>query len=419
MATEYSYIFFLGSHADLSVSEVWRVLVATGYSPTLVGSTDDWLWVKTRQVLTAGFIDRLGGCDRIGQVMVACDKEPSPSVLLDLLYSDQMPVTKVRLGLSEIGFRMDIDNYARAIKVEAEKRGGRLQFITPGRRASRLNSAQVEVHKLTCKPNFEATLLKYNSKCLVCTTLQVQDIAAYGLRDTERPKRDAKVGMLPPKLAQIMINLADSEKRSVGSDLSAGQKVLDPFCGMGTILQEAWLMDMQAVGLDASPRMVRAAKTNMDWLAKNFRVNPSLRPMIALNDIHTPPPRRLGQYDVLVSEPYLGAPVRKPLLDEVLTKRLTQLGRLYLAALKACRKVLLTDGAVSLILPAFRHGRGDQTFELLPDSFLDAVARLGYSKAHIVPDQLQDIWPDGSRGTIIYARPDALVGREISLWKVN
>lgn len=419
MATEYSYIFFLGSHADLSVSEAWRVLVVEGYSPTLVGSTDDWMCVKTQLALAEGFIDRLGGIDRIGRVIASSGEEPSPSTLLDLLYPAQMPAAKVRLGLSEVGLKIDIGNYARALKVEAEKRGGRLQFITPSRQTSRLNAAQVEAHKLTSEPNFEATLLKYDSKCLLCTTLQVQDIAAYAVRDTDRPKRDAKVGMLPPKLAQIMINLADSEANRSNKDVIIKRRLIDPFCGMGTILQEAWLMDMQAVGLDASPRMVRAAKSNLDWLTQHFTLDDSLRPHVGLNDVHTPPPRKLGWYDMLVTEPYLGPPVKQPLLDEVSAKRLTELGKLYLSALKSSRKVLVEGGAIAFVLPAFRHSRSGQTFELLPDSFLDAVERLGYSKAHIVPDALRDTWPNGPRGTIIYARPDALLGREVSLWRVN
>jgi hypothetical protein len=40
----------------------------------------------------------------------------------------------------------------------------------------------------------------------------VQDIDAYAERDFERPMRDAFVGMLPPKLAQIMLNLAVGEE---------------------------------------------------------------------------------------------------------------------------------------------------------------------------------------------------------------
>ena len=68
----------------------------------------------------------------------------------------------------------------------------------------------------------------------------VQDIEAYAKRDQARPARDAKVGMLPPKLAQVLINLC--------GPLASGSVVLDPFCGTGVVLQESLLMGYRAYG---------------------------------------------------------------------------------------------------------------------------------------------------------------------------
>ena len=87
----------------------------------------------------------------------------------------------------------------------------------------------------------------------------VQDIDAYAKRDQARPARDAKVGMLPPKLAQILINLC--------GPLESDATVLDPFCGTGVVLQEALLMGYRAYGTDISERMVEYTKRNLDWLA--------------------------------------------------------------------------------------------------------------------------------------------------------
>jgi len=89
----------------------------------------------------------------------------------------------------------------------------------------------------------------------------VQDIDSYTDRDRMRPMRDSKVGMLPPKLAQTMINLADPEP---------GSTVLDPFCGTGVVLQEALLMGFGAYGTDISPRMIKYSEENLAWLRSNF-----------------------------------------------------------------------------------------------------------------------------------------------------
>ena len=86
----------------------------------------------------------------------------------------------------------------------------------------------------------------------------VQDIDAYAKRDQARPARDAKVGMLPPKLAQILINLC--------GPLEPSATVLDPFCGTGVVLQEALLMGHRAYGTDINERMIEYSKRNLDWL---------------------------------------------------------------------------------------------------------------------------------------------------------
>ena len=86
----------------------------------------------------------------------------------------------------------------------------------------------------------------------------VQDIDAYAKRDRARPARDAKVGMLPPKLAQILINLC--------GPLKPGSVVLDPFCGTGVVLQEALLMGYQAYGTDISERRIVYSERNLKWL---------------------------------------------------------------------------------------------------------------------------------------------------------
>src|SRR4029078_6190467 len=99
-------------------------------------------------------------------------------------------------------------------------------------------------------------------------------------RDREMSTRDAKVGMLPPKLAQIIINMAVGEmpeeaKQSVcevppdqpiPKDHLAKITLLDPFCGTGVILQEAALMGYKAYGSDLMPQMANYAQQNWAWL---------------------------------------------------------------------------------------------------------------------------------------------------------
>ena len=115
----------------------------------------------------------------------------------------------------------------------------------------------------------------------------VQNIDDYTMRDRARPARDAKVGMLPPKLAQILINLC--------GPLPAETRLLDPFCGTGVVLQEAALMGYQPYGTDLDARMVEYSRKNLEWLVANREgsdslsrpsvSNPSFRARISLKQI--------------------------------------------------------------------------------------------------------------------------------------
>lgn len=60
---------------------------------------------------------------------------------------------------------------------------------------------------------------------------------------------------LDPVLARVMVNL---------SEVSAGEKVLDPFCGTGGILIEAGLCGIGVKGLDIQQEMVEGTQENLE-----------------------------------------------------------------------------------------------------------------------------------------------------------
>lgn len=89
-------------------------------------------------------------------------------------------------------------------------------------------------------------------------TIHIQDIDAYAERDLGK-SRDMVVGMLPPKLAQTMINLA------IGSSLIDDKiHIYDPFCGLGTVPIESLYMGIsQIYASDVSPEMTTATSQSV------------------------------------------------------------------------------------------------------------------------------------------------------------
>src|SRR6185436_4415646 len=169
---------------------------------------------------------------------------------------------KVKIGLSVFGLPISTQHLLRA-GLELKKvckKVGRSARIVPNTEPA-LSSAAVLHNNLTGDLGIELLLVKDGDKTWLAHTKAVQNIAAYARRDQNRPKRDARVGMLPPKLAQTIVNLATS---ATATDQE--QIVLDPFCGTGVILQEALLMGYGAYGTDLEPRMVDYSRENLEWL---------------------------------------------------------------------------------------------------------------------------------------------------------
>ena len=241
----------------------------------------------------------------------------------------------------------------------------------------------------------------------------VQDIEAYAKRDQARPARDAKVGMLPPKLAQILINLCGS--------LKSGATILDPFCGTGVVLQEAILMGYRAYGTDISERMVEYSQKNLKWLLKlendSIRGNPE--PGKARTsagrpwrwDGQTRPENECflvsqgdatsfhwqGPIDAVACEGYLGKPFSYIPSEMELKEQKQECSRIILGFLKNLASQIRVDTPVVIAAPAWL--REDGAYKRL--EILDEIDKLGYNVNN------------KSRKGLFYHREKQVVARDI------
>ena len=390
-----------------------------GFDPKLIFVTNEALMVGVEKEIGDDVFRRLGGCDRVGKVLGSKEEEWTAQELAPLVLPPALPAEKICLGISCVNVPRDFGSrLARDLKKIVKGMGGRLKFIEP-RKGARLNSAQVIFNDLLSEPHAELTIINNGKTHYAVKTVLVQDIQSYELRDTARPARNARVGMLPPKLAQIMVNISASHYSAHGHDARNPLTVFDPFCGTGTILQEAWLMGYQAIGTDESKEMINATSHNVVWIKDKFSPDMDLYPRYSLHDVRMPFSTEMsGSIDVIATEPHLGKPLTSPLPQREMNKEIEMLGKLYLAAFENLKTVLKPGGSVVFLLPAWRSERRSDAFYLLPPALLDAISALGYIKGYVLPDALDGAWKRDDRSSMIYARPDALVGRELTLWKL-
>ena len=311
---------------------------------------------------------------------------------------------KITLGVSDYSRRATARTAtAEALKCKRilAKRGQSVRVVP--NRAATLSSATSFHNHLTSETKIE--LLKVGGRYY--RVIQVQNINAYARRDQERPARDAKVGMLPPKLAQILINLA--------GELRSGATVLDPFCGTGVVLQEALLMGYRAYGTDVSERMVEYSQCNLEWLAgareragarkvtggagagsgagtgaRDFRVEVG-----DATEFSWQPP--IG---AVAAEVYLGPPMSAPPTEMKLKAAKQEFGGFLLGCLRNLAGQLTPGTPVVLAVPAWRRPNG--AYERL--NLLDEIEQLGYNVRS---------FKNLAQSDLLYHREQQVVAREI------
>ncbi|HET7059787.1 MAG TPA: hypothetical protein VFH99_00495 [Candidatus Saccharimonadales bacterium] len=359
--------------------------------------------------------DRLGGSVKFCKILATLDTTNWKEIEKFLLqvspgHSQSMPEGKMRLGLSAIGLPVNVQQLsASALTLKkAIKKTGRNVRVIPNKELE-LNSAQVLHNQLTGPTGWELVFIRDNQKTIIVQTVKVQDIESYTRRDRERPKRDPRVGMLPPKLAQIIINLAagelPEEKLQNICDIPAGepvprrllgQTILDPFCGTGVILQEALLMGYDIYGSDLEKRMVDYSHHNLEWLKQlySFDETEKLESGDATEHQWQPP------IDRVASETYLGRPFTTMPSPEILTQTISDCNLIIKKFLKNIHGQIKPGTRFCLAVPAWQT-KPDQ-FKKLP--LIDQISDLGYNRVsfeHAGDDHL------------IYYRPDQIVGRQL------
>lgn len=252
-----------------------------------------------------------------------------------------IPEGKLTLGLSAYNLNVSVNTINKttlALK-KVVRETGRPCRIVPNKEPA-LSSAQVLHNKLFTSHNWELILIGSGNQTYLAQTTNVQDINAYAARDQARPKRDARVGMLPPKLAQIIINLARPD---------SSQAILDPFCGTGVVLQEALLMGFDAYGTDLEERMIDYSKVNLDWLAEKAHINDRTY-LLETGDATN---FEWQGFDTIASETYLGRPFSAEPKPEILREVMQDVDTIHKKFLKNVARQTQSGFRLCLAVPAW------------------------------------------------------------------
>lgn len=405
-------LLILGRQPDLGLAELESLYGSDKLRP----AGDKSLVVDVDPCRLA--FDRLGGSVKFCKVLTELDTTDWQQIEKFLLqaspgHSQRMPDGKMQLGLSVIGLKLDqrrLEITGLKLK-KAIRTTGRPVRLVPNK-GLELNAAQVIHNDLTGEHGWELVFIADGRRTIVAQTVKVQDIEAYTKRDRGRPKRDSRVGMLPPKLAQIIINLAvgklPADKLESICDIPAGQPipkplldktVLDPFCGTGVILQEALLMGYGAYGSDLDQRMVDYSLANVtEWLRSWYDFEGAAEVIQA--DATSANWAAFPAIDFVASETYLGRPFTAPPPPEILQQTVSDCNLIIKKFLLNLHRRLKPGARLCLAVPAWQTKPGK--FIHLP--LIDQIGDLGYNRVSFkhVRDE-----------ALIYYRADQVVARQL------
>lgn len=369
--------------------------------------------------------ERLGGSVKCAEVLHTISgyeqKKLQYAITQSLLeVATQQAEGKFTFGLSFHNIDATIQKItAMGLSAKKElKQTGRSIRLTANKETS-LSSAQVFHNQLTKTGNCELIIYKHDQKVIIARTTNVQDIDAYTLRDRGRPKRDARVGMLPPKLAQIIINLAKPVTTSV--DFREGSvfptergdtnwtlepseperrlsevTILDPFCGTGVLLNEALLQGNSVYGTDLEQRMIDYSEQNIEWLRQKY---PSITASSLLEQGDATSFTWQQPIDTIACETYLGRPFTTPPNQDLLQKNQNDCDIIHRKFLKNLALQTTTGFRACIAVPAWFVD--NRVYHL---KTLDYLEEIGYNRMSFV---------HASQKELIYHREGQFVGREL------
>jgi len=411
-----TYAFLLGTHPILSLAELFSFLDNHKISYSHYTWLGDILIIKIKQPpeRVSELQNNLGGIIKIFQIK----KEFRGKIfrLEEFLSADRLlkdffaqKETKINFGFSvyadpepsyaELSW---LKNYAYNIKKQLKDKFS-IRYVEDT--GWTLSSVQVERNRLI-DTGAEIALIKHRDSYYIGKTLTVQDYKSYSQRDWDKPAPDPKSGMLPPKLAQMMINLA-RDKKTIN--------IYDPFCGSGIVLQEALVFGLKIFGSDISEDAIEKTLENLAWFMKlkkisNFKLDSKIKEGDATRIKWVAPNK---PETVVVTEPYLGPPLKLLPFDHQVNAMTEELRNLYIGFFRNLSKNFKSIKNVAIVFPVIKTRNGLKYLDIL-----DEVKKLGYQINHVLPKSITQKDPGVSyRGGFLYSRPDQFILREIFLFK--
>jgi len=283
------YLFILGRNQELSIAEIKSYLRRTENSFEEIGLIKNGILISVGRELEKNEIDFLGGTLAIGQVICSGDENRfMKEIEKTMIYSG----TKNNFNYTVWDFSEKFEDFREYLKkrFREEKLKASFKGLT-----NEINMQEGENELIPSSRTIDEEYFLFENKEInyFGKIIQKCDYKKLSERDMKKPVRRESLA-ISPRLAKIMINLSEVKK---------GEKLIDTFCGIGVILQEALLQGIEVTGVDRDKNAIEGAKENLKW----FGFDSKKYSLINFDSTRVD----LREFNVLVSEPDLGDILKK------------------------------------------------------------------------------------------------------------
>jgi len=395
-----TYIFISGKNWQLSLAELTTYFQARNIQFIIEYFSTEFFTLTFETQLDPQIIDDLGGTIKIAQVKTTVPSKTLKEAFLEKNKPAQRQTAQIIItsnalegmtkATNKLLFGISIytsDNAIKpmggriqrfigsAIKDQLSVRGKKSSFMGTGPDRSEAQLSHVEVLKKNLvKDQAEILLCIGKTQTWIANTVAVHNPFEFQKRDVYKPNQRAIFGM-PPRLARMMVNL---------STCTEEKTLLDAFCGVGTILQEALLEHAAVVGMDVNSWCVKASEENLEWLTDEYDIS-GADFRVLLGDVERLAEKvGIDSVDCVVSEPDLGPAIRETPTGAYAQRIIEKIEPLFLGFLEEAYRVLRSGGRLVLVTPFIRT-RSREAVIMPIDEKLKEV---GFKRVYVFTDEL-------------------------------
>lgn len=335
------YLFILGRNVELSLAELKSVLGKFEFE-----KEKNAILVELEN-FDKSLLDRLGGVIAIGEVICKVD---------------ELEEKQIYLGIKN-NFTYCIWDFSKATNLVSEIL--KKKFKEEKLKASQKNIYEEMELQGGGKANVLNSKRKIDEEYFVFRDFfgKVTKTTNYKLieeRDMKKPHRREELS-ISPRLAKIMINLSGIKK---------GETLLDGFCGVGVILQEALLQKINVIGIDKDKNAIEEARENLEWFKfnkKNYKLISNDSSKIKIREVHA-----------MASEPDFGKILKKVPTVEYAKKTIKDFEDLMIKVINNLKKEI--KGRIVITAPKIKTMKDRESCD-----FEKILTKTGYKIAMDFP----------------------------------